>query len=229
MRGEPVELIKAQTVDVEAIANAQVILEGRILPDVREPEGPYAEVTGYYADREARWVFELTAITRREQPVFHSILSGKEVYNAFACSAEAGVFERVKAAVPAVTAVHFSDASVPYHLVVQIDKKHEGEQRNAMMAAFLSHAFIKTVTVVDTDVNIFDVHDVEWAVATRCRFETGLQHIPESIGHRLNPCSVNDRWTRLGIDATVPLPREEKFVRATMSDVDLSNYEMEGA
>jgi 2,5-furandicarboxylate decarboxylase 1 len=229
MRGEPVELIKAQTVDVEVVANAQFVLEGRILPKVREPEGPYAEVTGYYAERKPRWVFELSALTRRERPIFHSILSGREGSNVFACSAEAGVFERVKAAVPDVTAVHFSDASVPYHLVVQINKQREGVPRNAMMAAFLSHPFVKMVTVVDTDVDIFDVHEVEWAVATRCRFETDLQFIPESIGHRLNPSVENDKWTRLGIDATVPLPREQKFVRATMRDFDLSGYEIDKA
>lgn len=228
IRGAPVELIRAQTVDVEAIANAQFVLEGRLLPHVREPEGPYAEVTGYYANREPRWVFEVTAITRRREPIFHSILSGKEVYNAFAVSAEAGVFEKVRSMVPDVTAVHFSDGSVPYHLVVQLDKRFEGSQRNAMMAAFIAHPFIKMATVVDTDVDIFSVHDVEWAILTRCRFEKGLQLVPHSIGHRLNPMVENDEWTRLGIDATVPLPREEKFERATMMDVDLADFDIDG-
>ncbi|MFQ5982295.1 MAG: UbiD family decarboxylase domain-containing protein, partial [Woeseiaceae bacterium] len=74
IRGEPVELIRAQSVGVEALANAQFVIEGRILPDIREPEGPYAEVTGYYASREPRWVFEVTAITRRRNPIFHTIL-----------------------------------------------------------------------------------------------------------------------------------------------------------
>jgi len=229
IRGAPVQLIRAQTVGVEAIANAQFVIEGRLLPQVREPEGPYAEVTGYYADRADRWVMEVTAITRRREPIFHSILSGKEVYNAFAVSAEAGVFQKVHSMMPDVTAVHFSDGSVPYHLVVQLNKRFEGSQRNAMMAAFLAHPFLKMVTVVDTDVNIFSVHDVEWAVATRCRFESGLQTVPESIGHRLNPMVENDKWTRLGIDATVPLPREDKFVRATMMDVDIADFDVEGA
>lgn len=228
IRGEPVELIKAQTVDVEAIANAQFVIEGRILPKVREPEGPYAEVTGYYANREERWVFEVSAITHRKAPMFHSILSGKEVYNAFACIAEAGIFERVNAMVPAVTAVHLSDGSVPYHLVVQIDKKFEGVQRNAIAAAAISQAFIKMVTVVDTDVDIFSIADVEWAVATRCRFEKDVQLIPESTGHRLNPMVENDIWCRVGIDATVPLPREQKYERATMVDVNLDDYDLDG-
>ncbi len=225
MRGAPIELIKGRTVAVEGIANAQFVIEGRLLPGVRETEGPYAEVTGYYASREPRWVMEVTAITRRRDPVFHSILSGLEVYNAFAMSAEAGVFEKIRGVVPEVTAVHFSDGSVPYHLVVQMDKQREGSQHNAIAAAFVAHPFIKMVTVVDTDVNIFSVADVEWAVATRCRFESGLHTLP-GIGHRLNPMVENDRWTRLGIDATVPLPRSEAFTRATMRDVNLDDYDI---
>lgn len=228
MHGQPIKLIESQTVDVPGIADAQFVIEGRILPNVREPEGPYAEVTGYYAEREDRWVFDVTAITRRKQPVFHSILSGKEVYNAYGLIAGAGAFDKVHSLVPEVTAVHFSDGSVPYHLVVQIDKKHEGSQRNAMMAAFVSLAFVKTVTVVDTDVDPYSVHDVEWAVQTRCRFESDLLLIPDGIGHRLNPSVENDKWTRLGIDATVKLPREDKFIRATMKDVNPGDYDIEG-
>ena len=228
MRGVPVELIKAQTVGVEAIANAQFVIEGRILPNVREAEGPYAEVTGYYAERDQRWALEVTAVTRRKNPVFNSILSGIEVGNAYGLIAGAGAFDKIHSIVPEVTAVHFSDGSVPYHLVVRMNKVHEGSQRNAIMAAFVSLAFVKTVTVVDEDVDIYNPADVDWAVQTRCRYETDLLLIPEAIGHRLNPMVENDKWTRLGIDATVPLPRPEKFVRAAMEDVDLSQYEISG-
>jgi 2,5-furandicarboxylate decarboxylase 1 len=228
IRGEPVELIESQTVGVEGVANAQIILEGRILPEIREPEGPYAEVTGYYAEREERWVFEVTAITRRKTPVFHSILSGQEVGNAYGIIAGAGIFDKIHGLVPEVTAIHFANGSVPYHLVVQMDKKFEGSQRNAMLAAFASNAFIKTVTVVDTDVDLYKSEDVDWAVATRCCYETGLLLIPDSIGHRLNPMVENDNWTRMGIDATVKLPRASKFKRATVAAVNLADYEIEG-
>ena len=228
IRGEAVELIKAQTVEVEAIANAQFVIEGCILPETREPEGPYAEVTGYYAERANRWVFVASAVTRRKQPVFHSILSGREVDNAFATITEAGIFEKINALVPAVTAVRLSDASIPYHLFVQVNKTREGEQTEAMEAALASQAFVKMVTVVDTDVDIFNNADVEWAVATRCRFECDVLLIPDAIGHRLNPSTENDKWTQVGFDATVPLPRDQKYVRSTMRDVNLDDYKIKG-
>ena len=195
---------------------------------MRESEGPYAEVTGYYAEQDERWVMEVTAITRREQPIFHSILSGREVGNAYGLIAGAGAFDKIHSIVPEVTAVHFADGSVPYHLVVKMDKKHEGSQRNAIMAAFVSLAFVKTVTVVDEDVDIYNPVDVDWAVQTRCRHEKDLMLIPDAIGHRLNPMVEADKWTRLGIDATVPLPRPDTFIRATMDAVDLSAYEFSG-
>ena len=120
--------------------------------------------------------------------------------------------------------MHFADGSVHYHLVVKMKKVHEGSQRNAIMASFVSLAFVKTVTVVDEDVNIHDPADVDWAVQTRCCYETDLLLIPNATGHRLNPMVEDDKWTRLGVDATVPLPRPDKFIRASMDHVDLSAY-----
>jgi len=228
IRGEPVELIQAQSVDVEAFANAQFVIEGRLLPDVREPEGPYAEVTGYYASREPRWVFEVTAMTRRRRPIFHTILSGTEVRQAYASVAEAGVFERIRSGVPNARQVHFSNGSVPYSLVVQLDTSGDCTPRDAIKVAFDTLVFLKTVTIVDTDVNIFDSADVEWAVATRCRFDKDLVFLPEADGHRLNPMVEDDKWVRLGLDATVPLPREEKYERFTMRDVDISKFDIDG-
>jgi 2,5-furandicarboxylate decarboxylase 1 len=222
-----VKLIQAQTVDMEAFANAQFVIEGKILPEIREPEGPYAEVTGYYASREPRWVFEVTGMTRRRHPIFHTILSGPEVRQAYASVAEAGVFERIRSAVSNVTAVHFSDGSVPYNLVVQLDTSGAGTPRDAIDVAFDSLVFLKTVTVIDTDIDIFDIGDVEWAIATRCRYDKDLVQLPESDGHRLNPMVEDDKWVRLGIDATIPLPREEKYTRSSMQAVDLSKFEID--
>jgi 2,5-furandicarboxylate decarboxylase 1 len=134
----------------------------------------------------------------------------------------------VHSQIPQVTAVHFSDACVPYHVVVQIDKTEEGIQHKAIQATFDSLAFAKMVTVVDTDVDVYSVEDVEWAVATRCQFEHDLTLL-DGVGHRLNPSVVDDKWTRLGLDATVPLPRDKAFERARTKDVNLADYDIEGA
>ncbi|MFQ5856846.1 MAG: UbiD family decarboxylase domain-containing protein, partial [Anaerolineae bacterium] len=81
LRGEPLELVPGKFVSVEAIASAQFVIEVEALPDVRQPEGPFAEVTGYYAPRQDRWAFRVKGITMRRHPIWQTILSGKEVYN----------------------------------------------------------------------------------------------------------------------------------------------------
>ena len=98
--GRPLELVPGRTVDVEGVASAQFILEAELLPHVREPEGPAAEVTGYYAERADRWVARVTGITRREQPLWHTIIPGQEVYNAVGLVAEASIFRLVSRQIP---------------------------------------------------------------------------------------------------------------------------------
>ncbi|MEM7348128.1 MAG: UbiD family decarboxylase, partial [Chloroflexota bacterium] len=66
--GEPLKLLRSQTIEAEGLADAQYILECEMLPEVREPEGPFAEVTGYYASRDDRWVVKVKKITRRKNP-----------------------------------------------------------------------------------------------------------------------------------------------------------------
>jgi len=103
--GRPIDMMQAQSVDVPAYADAQWVIEAEILPGVREDEAPFGEVTGYYGERAKRWVMRVKAITRREQPVFHTLLSGQEVWNAVGFTAEAAIFRAVNAQIPEVRAV----------------------------------------------------------------------------------------------------------------------------
>ena len=84
------------------------------------------------------------------------------------------------------------------------------------------------MTVVDTDVDIFNLNEIEWAWQTRARFDKDITLDDDGIGHRLNPMVEDDNWTRMGVDATVPLPREEKYEKATVMDVNLADYDIEG-
>ena len=76
LMGRPVELVKCKTIDVEVPAEAEFVLEGEILSDVHEDEGPYGEYTGYSTDRSTRNVFVVKAITSRNKPIFHDIIPG---------------------------------------------------------------------------------------------------------------------------------------------------------
>ncbi|MGE7543511.1 UbiD family decarboxylase [Sporosarcina newyorkensis] len=226
--GEPLKLLRSQTVNVEGVADAQYVIEAEILPHIRENEGPAAEVTGYYAAADDRWVVNVKAVTRRKQPIFHTIMPGKEVYNAVGLMAEASVYQKVSSMVPDVIDVYLSYGGCGfYHANVQIKKSSEGVQKNAIMATFAAFPPLRRVTIVDEDVNIYDPEDIEWALATRHDPERDMILIPDARGHELNPITNDGIGTKIGIDATAPYPRPWEFQRLDMKEVMLENYDIE--
>lgn len=232
--GRPVRLMKAQTVDVPAFADAQFVIEAEILPNVREPEGPFAEVTGYYAHRDNRWVMQVKAITHRKDPVFHTLLSGQEVWNAVGFTAEAKIFATVKESVPQLQRVYLSPGGCGFYgAVVQVEKDGPEVGRKAIEQTFAAFPPLQRVVAVDTDVNLYDPIDVNWAITTRFNPDSDLMIMKNQPGHILNPMvQINPDGkggtvTKMGMDATAPYPRTDKFERVKFIEVDLNKYQME--
>jgi len=234
MIGRPVDLMQAQTVNVPAYADAQFVIEAEILPGAREYEAPFAEVTGYYGGRDKRWVMKVKAITRRKHPVFHTVLSGQEVWNAVGFTAEAAIFHAVKAKIPQLKAVFLPPGGCGfYQAVVQVENSRPGVGQDAIRETFRAFRSLQRVIAVDTDVNIHDPVDVDWAVTTRFNADTGLIVLPGEEGHILNPMvHVNPDGkggtvTKLGMDAMIPYHEQnEKFRRVRFREVDLTNYDI---
>jgi len=236
LAGRPIDLMRAQTVDVPAYADAQFVIEAEILPGVREAEGPFAEVTGYYAGRDRRWVMKVKAITRRKAPVFHTVLSGVEVWNAVGFTAEAAIFSAVRAKIPELCAVFLPPGGCGfYEAVVQVKNTRPGIAHDVIRETFQAFRSLQRVVVVDTDVNLFDAVDVDWAITTRFNADTGLVILPNAEGHILNPMVTIDadgkggRVTKVGIDALVPFHEDRaKFERVEFKRVDLERYDIRG-
>lgn len=232
--GRPIDLVRAQTVDVPAYADAQFVIEAEILPGAREDEAPFAEVTGYYGGRDRRWVMRVKAITRRARPVFHTVLSGKEVWNAVGFTAEAAIFAAVRARIPEVTAVHLPHGGCGFYAaVVQVRDPRPGTARAVIGETFRAFRSLQRVVVVDADVDLFDAVDVDWAITTRFDAGAGLVVLPGEEGHILNPVvSVNPDGkggtvTKVGIDATVPHGADPaRFERVEFKRVDLARYDI---
>jgi len=226
--GKPINWIKAQTVDVPAFADAQFVIEAEILPNVREAEGPFAEVTGYYAQEEKRWVMRVKAITHQKNPIFHSLLSGQEVWNAVGFTAEAKIFVTVKQKVPDLKAVYLPPGGCGFYgTVLQLTKTREGVQNEAIQEAFKAFPSLQYVVAVDDDVNIYDPIDVEWAITTRFNAKKGFMMLKDQPGHILNPMVENGLVTKVGVDATAPFPRTAAFERVKFKDVNLKDYVIE--
>jgi 4-hydroxy-3-polyprenylbenzoate decarboxylase/2,5-furandicarboxylate decarboxylase 1 len=209
LRDTPVKVAKCRTVDLEVPAWSEIVLEGNLLPDHREEEGPFGEFSGYYGPAAKRPVMEVTAITHRRSPIFHAGLTGvpmtenhflKQLPN------EATVYRDLKSKFPEVKAVHFpASGCSEYHCYISMTPRYKGQPRNVILAALGSGKRPKLVVVVDEDVDVYDEVKVLWAVSTRMQADRDVIVISAVAGGSLDPSTPELNLTAMmGIDATKP-------------------------
>lgn len=205
--GHPVEMVKCKTNSVRVPAHAEIVVEGRILPKVREPEGPFGEFPQYYGPRAAREVIAVDAITHRRHPIFHTIVGGSFEHLVLGgVPREATLLQHLKRSFPNVLDVRLTrGGTCRYHLVVKIDKTSNGEPKNIILGAFGGHYDIKQVVVVDKDVDISSADEIEWAIATRFQADRDMVVVSGAQGSRLDPSTDDGISAKLGLDATAPL------------------------
>ncbi len=215
--GEPLEIAPCATLDLHVPASAEIVIEGEILPGVREPEGPFGEFTGYFSRRSTEHVFVARAIARRERPWFQSIGSGRagDHITTLGLIREAEIRNALARVIPEVTAVHVPlSGTSSFSAYVAIKQTRPGEAKHVIPIVLGVDHYLKLVIVVDDDVDVFDESEVMWAVATRMQADRDLVVIGGSLGAMLDP-SADDRGVtaKLGIDATRPFgePFAEKL------------------
>jgi 2,5-furandicarboxylate decarboxylase 1 len=225
--GHPVEMVKCKTNAVRVPAHAEIVIEGRILPNVREPEGPFGEFPQYYGPRANREVIQVDAITHRKDAIFHTIVGGGAEHLVLGeVPREATLLEHLQRSFPSVLDVRLTrGGTCRYHLVIKIDKKSNGEPKNIIMGAFGGHYDVKQVVVVDQDVSIDDPHEIEWAIATRFQADRDLIVVSGAQGSKLDPSSDGGISAKMGIDATKPVEAEPMVFKRIhvrgQEDVDL--------
>jgi 2,5-furandicarboxylate decarboxylase 1 len=211
LQGRPLPVVKCVTSEVRVPAEAEIIIEGRILPGVREPEGPFGEFPQYYGPRANREVMEVVAVTHRKDAIFHTIVGGGLDHQLLgAIPKEATLLTHLRRSFPNVLDVHLSPGGVMrYHLFVKLKKTQEGQAKNVIMGAFAGSFDLKHVIVVDDDVDIHNPTEVEWAMATRFQADRDLLIVPESQGSKLDPSNRDGVGAKMGIDATKPVDADE--------------------
>jgi UbiD family decarboxylase len=75
LAGSPIRIARGMTVDLDVPADAEIVIEGLIDPELLEPEGPFGESHGHVALEDFNMSMQVTAITMRRSPVFCSIVS----------------------------------------------------------------------------------------------------------------------------------------------------------
>ena len=198
---------------------SEIIMLGRIRYDLKVEEGPFVDITGTYDIVRLEHVLEVDELWisegDKENPLFHNILpSGVEHKVLMGFPRETQIWSSVRKVVPEVKAVRLTKGGCGWlHAVISIRKGHEGDGKNVILAAFSAHPSLKHVVVVDDDINVEDINDVEWAIATRFRADRDLIVISNVRGSTLDPTSENGLTSKMGIDATAPLAEREKFLR----------------
>jgi 2,5-furandicarboxylate decarboxylase 1 len=211
LQQRPLPVVKCVTSDIRVPAEAEIVIEGRFLPNVREPEGPFGEFPQYYGERALREVMEIVAVTHRKDAIFHTIVGGGLEHQLLgAIPKEATLLTHLRRNFPNVLDVHLSPGGVMrFHLYVQIRKTQEGQGKNVILGAFAGYFDLKHVIVVDEDVDIHNPTEVEWAVATRFQADRDLVIVPESQGSKLDPSNRDGVGAKMGLDATKPFKAPE--------------------
>jgi 2,5-furandicarboxylate decarboxylase 1 len=220
--GEPYRVARCGTADLEVPAGAEIIIEGEVLANEHEPEGPFSEFTGYASFRSTQNVFVARRMRMRQDAIFHSVASGmSQDHILVSCITREGeILNALRRNLPNVKAVHVPHNTCgAFMAFISMKKTSAGEPQQAIMAALGTEFYTKYVIVVDDDVDVFDLADVMWAVATRVRAEQDIVFIPNAKGAILDPTSDPEDFTltKMGIDATKPLGRDFA-ARLTISD-----------
>ena len=216
--GEPMQVARCSVIDLEVPAWSEVVIEGRILAGTREAEGPFGEFTGYFSGRGTEHVFEVDAISMRENAWFQSIASGRSADHVSILSAvrEAEVTRALRRTIPGVTAVSIpTSGASAFVAFVSLRQTRPGEAKHVISIALGVDHYIKLVVVVDDDVDVYDEGEVLWAMATRFQADRDLVVIEGSMGTVLDPSADDAGITsKMGIDATRPfgVPFADKLV-----------------
>lgn len=218
LKGEAIELVKCESVDLEVPARADFVLEGRILPHKREKEGPFGESTGVYLTYENP-IAEIDIITHRKNPIYHALMpfTGEESV-LMGVSWEAENLRAIQRKFPQVVKAHISPLDFG-KIIVQIDKKSDEDPKQVIDYVLELNPQNKSAIIIDTDVDIYNPKEVAWALSNRFQPDRDVIIRRDLPGSVIDP-SANERHytSKIGFDATRPLGKKEKFEKVRIPE-----------
>lgn len=223
---EPLQVVRAKTVDLLVPAETEFVLEGTIYFDRRHAEGPFVDLTETQDIIRQEPVFEVKAVTHRKDAIWQALLPGVLEHKLLmGMPREPTIFRAVNQVVKCLD-VNVNPGGCSWlHAIVQIDKQTDDDGKKAIQAAFAGHRSCKHVFVVDSDVDIYNPLDVEWAMATRFQGDVDMVIKDKEPGSSLDPSAAPETrmTTKIGFDLTKPIGATG-FDRAPFPEVDLSRF-----
>jgi 2,5-furandicarboxylate decarboxylase 1 len=225
---EPLQVVKAKTVNVFIPAEAEFVLEGTVYRDRRHAEGPFVDLTETQDIIRQEPVFVVKAITHRRDAIWQALLPGRLEHKLLmGMPREPTIYKKVNEVVRCLDVNVDPGGCSWLHAVVQIDKQHEDDGKKAIEAAFAGHRSCKHVFVVDKDIDIYNPLDVEWAMATRFQGNVDLVVKDKEQGSSLDPSAEGGAHltTKVGFDLTKPLQAHGKaFEKTPFPEVNLEKF-----
>jgi len=215
--GGGLRLTECEHVDALAPADAELVLEGRLRLDEEAAEGPFVDLSGTRDVERRQPIIEVVGAMHRKDYIFQALLpAGSEHRLLMGMPKEVRIWEYARNVVPTVRGVNLTPGGMGWlHCVVSFEKFREGDPKNVLMAIFAAHPSLKHAVVVDSDIDPFDLEQVEWAIATRFRGDEDLLVIPHVRVSSLDPASDQEHelGCKVGIDATKSLLKPEEGFR----------------
>ena len=213
LRGEPLEIVRCETIPLYVPASAEIVLEGEMPPGVLHHEGPFGEFTGYYGIDNERPVIRIKAITCRKAAIPQASYEAKPPQETNILQSMSMEGETMKSAsLPGIQAINVTEGGCgAFNAVVSIQKRFEGYGKMMGMAVLGTWAgrLMKTVIIVDEDIDPYNPTEVEWALATRVQPHRDVEIIKEVTGIHLDPSlplvermTGHSRTSKMIIDAT---------------------------
>jgi UbiD family decarboxylase len=227
---EKTELVKCKTINLEVPRDCEIVLEGRITKE-KTSEGPFLDTTGTIDKIRQQPIIEIKCITHREKPIYQTLLPGRNEHQfLMGMPREPTIFNEVSK-ICACKDVYVTPGGCSWlHAVVQIKKKNPDDGKRAIGAAFEGHKSLKHCVIVDDDIDIYNPHDVEWAIATRFQADKNAIILPNQPGSSLDPSGdltegKKATTCKMGLDATIPFGKTDKsFTKEQYRKVDLNKF-----
>jgi 4-hydroxy-3-polyprenylbenzoate decarboxylase len=208
LRGKPVELVSAKTVDLMVPADAEFVLEGHVDNDDLRTEGPFGDHTGVYSLADSYPTFHVECVTRRRNPIYAATVVGKPpMEDAWLGKATERIFlPLLQALLPEVVDMNLPVEGGFHNLaIVSIRKSYRGQAKKVMNALWgLGHMMMLTrvLIVVDADVDVQNPREVAWFVLNNLAPERDVVMMPGPVDDLDHGSYSIAYGTKIGIDAT---------------------------
>lgn len=229
LRGEPVAVVQAETSDLLVPATAEIVIEGEIVPGELLPEGPFGEYPGYYTGAGAvdREYIRVKCITHRNNPILWATTVGKPVTDThmiMGINRTASLWNDLQnMKIPGIKAVYGPPSAAGRMLaIISVKQMYHGHSTQVGLAAFATNTGnygLKTVIVVDDDIDPENMDQVMYALAFRYQPDRGTQILERGRSTPLDPSlPIESRYmtSRVILDTCIPYEWKDKPIPIEM-------------